>query len=58
MNGFFVACAVCFGDPGSAQTKGAIAGALFLLVTVVLVLSSIGGIAFSWARRAKRLQNR
>ncbi|OGW80927.1 MAG: hypothetical protein A3C47_05635 [Omnitrophica bacterium RIFCSPHIGHO2_02_FULL_51_18] len=54
MRHFFIACSVCFGDPGSSQTKGAIAGALFLLAVVGLVLSVIAGIGFTWARRAKK----
>ncbi len=49
------ACAVCFGDPSSAQTKGAIMGGLFLLAVIGTVLTAIGCTAFVWARRAAKL---
>lgn len=54
MNDLFFSCSVCFGDPHSSLSKGAVAGALCLLVTVGLVLSVIGAVAFNWARRAKK----
>jgi hypothetical protein len=48
-------CPVCVGDPSSPMTQAAQAGVLFLLAVVVLMLGAIGTIAFTWARRAKRL---
>jgi hypothetical protein len=48
-------CPVCVGDPASPMTQAAQAGVLFLLGVVVVMLGAIGAIAFSWARRAKRL---
>jgi hypothetical protein len=48
-------CPVCVGDPSSPMTQAAQAGVLFLLGVVVLMLGGIGAIAFTWARRAKRL---
>jgi hypothetical protein len=48
-------CPVCVGDPSSPMTQAAQAGVLFLLGVVVLMLGAIGAIAFTWARRAKRL---
>ena len=50
------ACSVCFGDPNSALTKGALAGVFLLMGVVVFVLSGIAATAFAWARKAKRLE--
>lgn len=49
------ACPVCVGDPGSPMTQAAQNGVLFMLGVVVVMLSAIGYIAFTWARRAKQL---
>lgn len=51
-----MACAVCFGDPNSPMSRGALAGVWFLLGVVVLVLSSIVGMIIFWARRARLLR--
>ncbi len=48
------ACSVCFGDPNSLMTKGTIAGVLFLMGVIVLVLGAIFMTAVSWVRNAKR----
>jgi hypothetical protein len=48
-------CPVCVGDPSSPMTQAAQAGVLFMLGVVVVMLGSIGSIAFTWARRAKKL---
>lgn len=55
-NGLFSlwACAVCFGDPNSNLTKGAVAGVLFLLAVTAFVLTAVGFTIFSWSRRAKK----
>ena len=48
-----MACAVCFGDPSSSMTKGAIAGMLSLLGVVLFVLTGIAVTGITWARRAR-----
>ncbi|GAC1339896.1 MAG: hypothetical protein NVSMB23_09460 [Myxococcales bacterium] len=50
-----VACPYCFGDPNSDMVKGAKIGVAFLLIVVAGVLAGIGGIARSWAMRARAL---
>lgn len=50
-----VACPYCFGDPSSDMVRGAKLGVAFLLVVVAGVLVGIGGIARSWAKRARAL---
>jgi len=52
---FFWACAVCFGDPASAMSRGVVAGAGFLMGVVLVVLGGIATAAIVWSRRAKRL---
>ena len=47
------ACSVCFGDPKSLFSKGAIAGVLFLLSVVLLVLGGIAATILVWSRRAR-----
>lgn len=49
-------CSVCFGDPNSLMTRGALWGAIFLLIVVGVVLTSIAGTAFTWAKRARQLE--
>jgi hypothetical protein len=49
------ACPVCFGNPASAQTKGAQAGVLALLIVTVAMLASIAGFFFIYLRRRMRL---
>ena len=50
-----LACPVCFGNPNSAQTKGAQAGILALLIVTVVMLSSIAGFFFVYLRRRIRM---
>ena len=57
LRNIFLACSVCFGDPASLMSKGAVAGALFLMGLVAVVLFGIAWTAFSWAKRAKALEN-
>lgn len=52
-----MACSVCFGDPNSPMIKGVKMGILLLLSIVGAVLASIAGIAYTWARRARALEN-
>ena len=52
---FITACSVCFGNPDSPLTKGALAGVFFLLGVVLLVLGGITFTAVIWARRAEQL---
>jgi len=47
-------CAVCFSDPNSLMTKGAIAGMWCLLGVVLFVLSGIAVTGIRWARRARQ----
>lgn len=56
-NFFFLACAVCFGDPHSSMTRGAMMGVLFLLGVVIFVLSAIASVAVVWMQRARKLQS-
>ena len=49
------ACAVCFGNPESSLSKGALAGVLILLGVVVIVLGGITGMALFWMKRARNL---
>jgi len=51
-----LACSVCYGDPGSALSKGAAAGVLFLVGVVTFVLAWIATVIFIWARRARSLK--
>ena len=50
-----LACPVCFGDPNSAQTKGAQAGILALLLVTIAMLASFAGFFFIYLRRRIRL---
>jgi hypothetical protein len=50
-----LACPVCFGNPSSAQTKGAQAGILALLIVTVLMLAAFGGFFFGYLRRQIRM---
>ena len=50
------ACAVCFGDAHSSQTKGVFAGVAMMMGVTAFVLSSVIVTVFVWARRAKALQ--
>ncbi|HKY20531.1 MAG TPA: hypothetical protein VJM31_04865 [Vicinamibacterales bacterium] len=50
-----LACPVCFGNPNSAQTKGAQAGILALLVVTVAMLTAFGGFFFFYLRRRIRV---
>jgi len=52
----FFACAACGGNPESSLTKGVIAGVLFLLAVITCVLGGIAWTAFSWSRRAKKIE--
>ena len=61
MNQFFASavfgCAACGGDPSSLLSQGVVAGVLFLLGVVVFVLGAILLTAFSWSRRAKKIES-
>lgn len=50
------ACSVCFGDPGSPMSKGAMAGVAFLLGVVLFVLAGIAVTGVTWARRARKME--
>ena len=51
------ACSVCFGDPHSKISRGIFAAVFLLLGIVIFVLGAIAGIAVTWIRRAKNIQN-
>ena len=53
----FLACSVCFGNPDSQMTKGAMLGVFFLLGLVVFVLGAIASVAVTWSRRARKLSH-
>jgi hypothetical protein len=50
-----LACPVCFGNPNSAQTRGAQAGILALLLVTVAMLTAFGGFFFVYLRRRIRM---
>ena len=49
-----LACAVCYGAPGAAQTRGMNFGIFTMLGVTGVVLGGFGGLFFSFARRARR----
>ena len=59
MNGSYLvmACSVCFGNPNSSLTKGALAGVLFLLAVIVSVLGGILVTGIVWSRRARKISS-
>ena len=50
-----LACPVCFGNPNSAQTKGAQAGILTLLLVTVSMLGAFAAFFFVYLRRRIRM---
>jgi len=50
------ACAVCFGNKDSLQTKGTMAGVLFLLIVIVVVLAGFAVTFIRWGIRERALQ--
>lgn len=51
-----LACSVCFGDPESPMTKGAVAGVVVMVGIVGFVLMGIAGTACFWMVRVRRMQ--
>lgn len=49
-----LACSVCYGAPGVAQTRGMNFGIFTMLGVTGVVLGSFGGLFFCFARRARR----
>jgi len=49
-----LACAVCYGAPDAAQTKGMNLGIVTMLGVTALVLGGFGGMILCFARRARR----
>ena len=49
-----LACAVCYGAPEAAQTKGINLGIVTMLGVTGVVLGGFGGMIFCFARRARR----
>lgn len=50
-----LACAVCFGDPDSPLTKGALMGVYVLVGVVSFVLAGITATGVFWIQRSRRL---
>ena len=50
-----LACSVCFGDPDSPLTKGALMGVYVLVGVVGFVLLSIAATGVYWIQRSRRL---
>lgn len=50
------ACTVCFADADAATSRGVKLAVLFLLGVVLFVLGAIAAVAFTWIRRARRIQ--
>lgn len=50
-----LACAVCFGDPDSPLTKGALMGVYVLVGVVGFVLAGIAATGVFWVQRSRRL---
>jgi hypothetical protein len=49
-----LACAACYGAPDAAQTRGMNFGIFTMLGVTGVVLASLGGMIFCFARRASR----
>ena len=49
------ACAVCYGNPEAAPTRGMSLGIVTMLGVTGAVLGGFGGMIFCFARRARRL---
>jgi len=49
------ACAVCFGDPDSPLTKGALMGVYVLVGVVGFVLAGITATGVYWVQRSRRI---
>ncbi|HUJ10408.1 MAG TPA: hypothetical protein VL171_10305 [Verrucomicrobiae bacterium] len=49
-----LACAVCYGAPDAAQTKGMNMGIVTMLGVTGVVLGGLGGLIICFARRARR----
>lgn len=52
------ACAVCFGDKDSLQTKGAIAGVSFLLGVILFVLACLAVTFWRWGRNERGIEEK
>lgn len=50
-----LACSVCFGDPDSPMTKGALAGVIVMVGFIGFVLTGIAGTACFWMARSRRI---
>ncbi|MGB0715556.1 MAG: hypothetical protein ACPGXK_06750 [Phycisphaerae bacterium] len=49
------ACSVCFGDPESKMTLGAVWGVATLVGVVVMVLGGIAGTGLFWIQRSRKI---
>ena len=49
------ACSVCFGDPDSPMTKGAVAGVYVMMGFIGFVLTGIAGTACFWMFRSRHI---
>lgn len=55
MSLLLLGCTVCYGDPASPLSKGAVAGVLVLGVAIGGVLATFAGLFFFWMKRARAL---
>ena len=53
-----LACAVCFGDPDSPLTRGALMGVYVLVGVVSFVLAGIAATSVFWIQRSRRFARR
>ena len=49
-------CTVCYGDPASPLSKGAIAGVLVLGAAIVGLLVAFASVFLHWRKRARALE--
>lgn len=55
MSLLLLGCTVCYGDPASPLSKGAVAGVLVLGVAIGGVLATFAGLFLFWMKRARAL---
>ena len=49
-------CTVCYGDPGSPLSKGAVAGVVVLGIAILGMLVAFASLFVFWMRRARALE--
>lgn len=56
MTSFLLGCTVCYGDPASPLSKGAVAGVVVLGAAIVGMLIGFAALFLYWMRRARALE--